>query len=89
VPHWLSQHITAFVVENMKERLGSHFMPHHTQLLTLLSFLESKTLHNGKDGNVIAQVRMRGRDDALYLRVLWVTCNLQLKGARFVLLVAL
>ncbi|KAK3267466.1 hypothetical protein CYMTET_23979 [Cymbomonas tetramitiformis] len=49
--------ITAYVVENMVERLGSHFMPHHTQILTILLFLESNRLHPKEGGgNVVAEV---------------------------------
>jgi hypothetical protein len=32
----LVKRIAAFVIEDMKARLGSHFMPHHTQMLTVL-----------------------------------------------------
>ena len=45
------------VIEDMKARLGSHFMPHHTQMLTVQLFLQSAALHGGTPGNVISQVR--------------------------------
>jgi hypothetical protein len=53
----LVRRIAAFVIEDMKARLGSHFMPHHTQMLTVQLFLQSAALHGGTPGNVISQVR--------------------------------
>ena len=52
----LVRRIAAFVIEDMKARLGSHFMPHHTQMLTVQMFLQSAALHGGNPGNVISQV---------------------------------